>query len=146
MALPPVPKQSARPSLDQVQGIIDAHIRDLEQKRDKRDAHEQSLHDSMLSAIMKATFDDSMPEQPDMSMDIYKTEKKDRMGLETPALIEFRSLPAYVQDNLIQAEILPTMWPSYKISGYERVFHYRVMTIFRRPLVAMTACHDMSPH
>ena len=76
-------------------------------------------------------------------MDNYKTRRKDRMGLQVPAVIE--SLPAYVQDNLIQAEILLTMWSRYTISGYERVVQYKVMTIFRRHLVSVSTCHDTTP-
>ena len=97
-------------------------------RRGTQDVEEQKLDDAMLSAIFKTAFDDSMP---DMHMDIYKTGRERRRGLEVPAVIEFRSLPAYVQDNISRAEILPTKRPWYKRSGKMRVFRYEVMMIFR---------------
>ena len=51
--------------------------------------------------------------------------------MRNPKVVEFRSLPDNVQDDLTRAEILPIMWPRYRISGYERVFHYRLMTVMR---------------
>ena len=64
------------------------------------------------------------------------------MGCDILKVIKFTSLPDQVQDDLMRAEILPTMWPRYRISGYERVFHYRLMTVMRGAmhLVQLTTC------
>ena len=67
------------------------------------------------------------------------------MGCEIPKVIEFRALPENVQDDLMRAEILPTMWPRYRISGYERLFHYRLMTVMRRAMIYKATCHSLSP-
>ena len=45
----------------------------------------------------------------------------------------------------MRAEILPTMWPRYTISGYERVFHYRRMTVMRRAMIYDATCHTLTP-
>ena len=66
------------------------------------------------------------------------------MGCDTPKVIDFRSLPTRVQDDLMKAEILPTMWPRYRISGYERMFHYCLMTVTRRRMLFEASCHSLS--
>ena len=65
------------------------------------------------------------------------------MGCEIPKVIEFRTLPVPVQDNM-RAEILPTMWPRYRISGHERMFHYCLMTVTRRQMLKVTLSHNLS--
>ena len=70
---------------------------------------------------------------------------KDRMGCDIPKVIDFRSLPIGVQDDLMNAEILPTMWPRYRISGYERMFHYCLMTVTRRRMLYEAASHNLTP-
>ena len=66
------------------------------------------------------------------------------MGCDIPKVIDFRSLPVAVQDNLMRAEILPTMWPRYWISGHERMFHYCLMTVTRRRMLHEALCHSLS--
>ena len=66
------------------------------------------------------------------------------MGCDIPKVIEFRSLPDQVQDDLMRAEI-PTMWPRYRISGYERVFHYLLMAVMRRAMIYDATCHTLTP-
>ena len=73
---------------------------------------------------------------------IYSSGRRDRMGCEIPKVIKFRAFPENVQDR---AEILPTMWPRYRISGYERLFHYRLMTVMRRAMIYKATCHSLSP-
>ena len=75
---------------------------------------------------------------------IYSSGEKDRMGCDIPKVIDFRSLPVAVQDNLMRAEILPTMWPRYRISGHERMFHYCLMTVTRRRMLHEASCHSLS--
>ena len=41
----------------------------------------------------------------------------------------------------MRAEILPTMWPRYRVSGYERVFHYCLMTVMRRAMIYAATSH-----
>ena len=67
-----------------------------------------------------------------------------KTGCDIPRFIEFRSLPRNVQDDLTRAEILPTMWRRYKIFGYERVSHYRLMTVIRRAKVTQANCHQLT--
>ena len=117
-------------------------MREVEEKRTKRSENEQRLHDAMLSAIFKSVFEDTVP---DNAVGIYSLREKDRMGCEIPKVIEFRSMPVGVQDNLMRAEILPTMWPRYRISGYERMFHYCLMTVTRRRMLQEASCHNFSP-
>ena len=45
----------------------------------------------------------------------------------------------------MKAEILPTMWPRYRISGYERMFHYCLMTVTRRKMLYEATCHSLTP-
>ena len=45
----------------------------------------------------------------------------------------------------MRAEILPAMWPRYRISGYERLFHYRLLTVIWRAMVIQATCHDLTP-
>ena len=99
------------------------------------------LHDAMLSAIFKSVFEDTVP---DSAVGIYSSGEKDRMGCDIPKVIEFRSLPVVVQDDLMRAEILPTMWPRYRISGHERMFHYCLMTVTRRQMLKEASCHSLS--
>ena len=66
------------------------------------------------------------------------------MGCTIPKVIDFRSLPIPVQDNLMKAEILPTMWPRYRVSGHERTFHYCLMTVTRRQMLQEATCHSLS--
>ena len=87
----------------------------------------------MLSAIFKSVFDDTVP---DSAVGIYSLGEKDR--------IDFRSLPVIVQDSLMRAEILPTMWPRYRISGHERMFHYCLMTVTRRRMLCEASCHSLT--
>ena len=61
------------------------------------------------------------------------------MGCDIPNFIDFRSLPTGVQDDLMKAEILPTMSPRYRISGKERMFHYCLMTVTRRRMLCEAA-------
>ena len=114
-------KPKAKPTKEQVQTEIDHIMREAQQKRLKPSAEERQMRDAMLAAIFKAVHEDTVPES---YVGIYSTGTKDKMVCDTPRFIEFRSLPVNVQDDLMRAEILPTMWPRYKISGYERVFHY----------------------
>ena len=58
------------------------------------------------------------------------------MGCDIPKVIDFRSLPIGVQDDLMKAEILPTMWPA--------MFHYCLMTVIRRQMVCKATCHNLS--
>ena len=120
MGPPPVQSSSPKPKAptrEQVQIEVDTIMREAEEKRNKRSSDEQQLHDAMLSAIFKSVFEDTVP---DSAVGIYSSGKKDRMGCDIPKVIDFRSLPIGVQDDLMKAEILPTMWPRYRISGYER--------------------------
>ena len=143
MAPPPVasPKPKA-PSREQVQIEVDTIMREVDEKRAKRTKDQQQLHDAMLSAIFKAVFEDTVP---DSAVGIYSSGEKDRMGCEIPKVIDFRSLPVGVQDDLMRAEILPTMWPRYRISGYERMFHYCLMTVIRRRMLFAASCHTLTP-
>ena len=130
------------PSREQVQIEVDAIMRDVEEKRPKRSKQQQQqLHDNMLSAIFKSVFEDTVP---DSAVGIYSSGEKDRMGCSIPKVIDFRSLPVPVQDNLMRAEILPTMWPRYRISGHERMFHYCLMTVTRRQMLQEASCHSLS--
>ena len=95
-------------------------MREVEEKRAKRTKHQQKLHDDMLSAIFKSVFEDTVP---DNAVGIYSSGEKDRMGCDIFRVIDFKSLPTIVQNDLMRAEILPTMWPRYRISGHERMFH-----------------------
>ena len=108
----------------------------------KRTADQQRLHDAMLSAIFKSVFEDTAP---DSAVGIYSSGEKDRMRRDIPNVIDFRSLPTGVQANLMRAEILPTMWPRYRISGYERTFHYRFMTVTRRRMLCEASRHNLTP-
>ena len=96
----------------------------------------------MLSAIFKSVFEDTVPES---AVGIYSSGEKDRMGCDIPKVIDFRSLPVGVQDDLMRAEMLPTMWPRYRISGYERMFHYCLMTVIRRRVLFEASCHSLTP-
>ena len=139
---PPIASPKPRqPTREQVQLEVDAIMRDAEEKRAKRSEQEQQLHDDMLSAIFKSVFEDTVP---DSAAGIYSSGEKDRMGCEIPKVIEFRTLPVPVQDNLMRAEILPTMWPRYRISGHERMFHYCLMTVTRRQMLNITLSHNLS--
>ena len=104
--------------------------------------NQQRLHDAMLSTIFKSVFEDIVP---DSAVGIYSSGKKDRMGCEIPKIIDFRSLPVGVQDDLMRAEILLTMWPQYQISGYERMFHCCLMTVIRRRMLFAASCHSLTP-
>ena len=73
------------------------------------------MHDPMLAAIFKAVHDDTVPES---YVGIRSSGTKDKMGCEILQVIDFGSPPVKVQDDLMRAEMLPTMWPRYKISGY----------------------------
>ena len=116
-------------------------MRDVEEKRANRSKQQQQLHDDMLSAIFKSVFEDTVP---DSAVGIYSSGEKDRMGCTIPKVIDFRSLPVPVQDNLMRAEILPIMWPRYRISGHERMFHYCLMTVTRRQMLHETVSHSLS--
>ena len=129
------------PSREQVQREVDAIMRDVEDKRAKRSKQQQQLHDDMLSAIFKSVFEDTVP---DSAVGIYSSGEKDRMGCTVPKVIDFRSLPVPVQDNLMRAEILPTMWPRYRISGHERMFHYCLMTVTRKQMLLEAESHSLS--
>ena len=98
----PSPKTKA-PSREQVQMEVDTIMREAEEKRAKRTSDEQELHDAMLSTIFKSVFEDTVP---DSAVGIYSSGTKDRMGCEIPKVIDFRSLPIGVQDDLMKAEIL----------------------------------------
>ena len=100
------------------------------------------MHDSMLAAIFKAAHEDTVPES---CAGTYSSDTKDEMGCDIPKVIDFRSLPVQVQDDLMRAEILPTMWSPYKISGHERVFHCRLMTVIRRAMIFDATCHMLTP-
>ena len=116
-------------------------MREAEEKRAKRTKDQQQLHDAMLSAIFKSVFEDTVP---DSAVGIYSSGEKDRMGCDVPKVIDFRSLPVVVQDDLMRAEILPTMWPRYRISGHERMFHYCLMTVTRRQMLKEASCHSLT--
>ena len=95
------------PSLEGLTGYIVFETHggsDVEEKRAKRSKQQQQLHDDMLSAIFKSVFEDTVP---DSAVGIYSSGEKDRMGCLIAKVIEFRSLPVPVQDNLMRAEILP---------------------------------------
>ena len=36
------------------------------------------------------------------------------------------------------------MWQRYRISGYERMFHYCLMTVTRRQMLEEASCHSLS--
>ena len=129
------------PSREQVQIEVDAIMREAEEKRAKRTKDQRQLHDAMLSAIFKSIFEDTVP---DSAVGIYSSGEKDRMGCDVPKVIDFRSLPVIVQDDLMKAEILPTMWPRYRISGHERMFHYCLMTVTRRQMLKEASCHSLT--
>ena len=133
--------KARQPSREQVQIEVDAIMREVEEKQTKRSRQQQQLHDDMLSAIFKSVFEDTVP---DSAVGIYSSGEKDRMGCTIPRVIDFRSLPVTVQDNLMRAEILPTMWPRYRISGHERMFHYCLMTVTRRQMLIEASCHSLS--
>ena len=120
---------------------VDAIMREVEEKRSKRSKQQQQLRDDMLSAIFKSVFEDTVP---DSAVGIYSSEEKDRMGCDIPKVIDFRSLLISVQDNLMRAEILPTMWPRYRISGHKRMFHYCLMTVTRTRMLQEASCHSLS--
>ena len=123
MGPPPVQSSAPKPKApfkEQVQIEVATIMREAEEKRAKRTSDEQQLHDAMLAAIFKSVF-------------------------EVPKVIEFRTLPINVQDDLMRAEILPTMWPHYRISGYECMFHSRLMTVTRRAMIYKATCHSLSP-
>ena len=129
---------------EQAQIEVDAIFREAQEKRAKRSADEQQLHDAVLAAIFKSVHEDTVPETY-VDVGIYSSGKKGRMGCDIPKVIEFRSLPENVQDDLTRAEILPTMWPRYRISSYERVFHYRLVTVMRRAMIYAATRHTLSP-
>ena len=63
----------------------------------------------MLSAIFKSVFEDTVP---DSAVGILFLREEGPHGVvDIPKVIDFRSLPNGVQDDLMRAEILPTMWP-----------------------------------
>ena len=100
MGPPPVQSSSPKPrppSREQVQIEVDTIMREVEEKRAKRSAEQQRLHDAMLSVIFKSVFEDTVP---DSTVGIYSSVQKDRMGCEIPKVIDFRSLPNGVQDDL----------------------------------------------
>ena len=117
---------------------VDAILREAEERKNKRSSDEQQLHDAMLSAIFKSVSEDTVP---DSAVGIYFSGKKGRTGCDIPKVIDFRSLPIGVQDDLMKAE----MWPRYRISGYERMFHYRLTTVITRKMVYKATCHSLSP-
>ena len=101
MGPPPVQSSSPKPrppSREQVQIEVDTIMREIEEKRAKRSADQQRLHDSMLSVIFKSVFEDTVP---DNAVGIYSL---GRMGCDIPKVIDFRSLPNGVQDDLMKAE------------------------------------------
>ena len=71
-------------------------MREVEEKRAKRTADQQQLHDAMLSAIFESVFEDAVP---DSAVGIYPSGDKDSMGCDIPKVIDFRSLPTGVQDD-----------------------------------------------
>ena len=102
MAPPAVAAPKPRPpSREQVQIEVDAIMREVEEKRTKRTKDQQQLHDAMLSAIFKSVFEDTVP---DSAVGIYSSGEKDRMGCDIPKVIDFRSLPVVVQDDLMRAD------------------------------------------
>ena len=141
--MPPIQSSSPKPkapSREQVQIEVDTIMREVEEKRAslRRTADQQQLHDAMLSAIFKSVFEDTVP---DSAVGIYSSGEKDCTGCDIPKIIDFRSLPTGVQDDLMKAEILPTMWPQYRISGCERMFHYCLMTV---TTLFEASCHNLS--
>ena len=97
-AAPPALPRSTPPSTSIE---LDAIMREAEEKRAKRSKDQQRLYDDMLSAIFKSVFEDTVP---DSAVGIYSSGEKDRMGSDIPKVIDFRSLPVIVQDNLMRAE------------------------------------------
>ena len=115
---PPVQSSSPKPrppSREQVQIEVDTIMREVEEKRAKRSADQQRVHDSMLSVIFKSVFEDTVP---DSAVGISSSGEKDRMGCDIPKVIDFRSLPNGVQDDLMKVEILPTMWPRCRLRAH----------------------------
>ena len=91
-------------------------LKEAQQKRLKRPAEERQMHDAMLAAIFKAVHEGNVLES---CVGSYSTRtKKGKMGCDIPRFIEYRWLPVNLQDELMRAEILPTMWPRYRISRY----------------------------
>ena len=91
-AMEPPPAISPKPrppSREQVQTEVDAIMREYDEKRAKRTEEQQRLHDTMLSAIFKSVFEDTVP---DSAAGIYSSGEKDRMGCDIPKVIDFRSL------------------------------------------------------
>ena len=65
MGPPPVQSSSPKPKAptrEQVQIEVDTIMREAEEKRAKRSADQQQLHDAMLSAIFKSVFEDTVPD------------------------------------------------------------------------------------
>ena len=75
----------------------------LKKSEQRGPSSSSSFTDDMLSAIFKSVFEDTVP---DSAVGIYSSGEKDRMGCIVPKVIDFRSLPVPVQDNLMRAEIL----------------------------------------
>ena len=143
----PPPASSAAPkpkahTREQVQAEVDIILREAQEKRNKHTEEERQIHDAMLAAIFKAVHEDTVPES---YARIYSSGAKGKMGCDIPKVIDFRSLPVQVQDDLMCAEMLPTMWPCYRISGYERASHYRLTTVIRRAMIFDAACHTLTP-
>ena len=77
----------------------------MEFKRDRQDAEEQKVHEAMLTATFKATFDDSMPDTSTGTWTSKRQGEKTTWDLR----FEFRLLPTYeIHANLVfQLECYP---------------------------------------
>ena len=87
MGPPPVQSSSPKPkapSREQVQIEVDTIMREVEEKRAKRTADQQQLHDAMLSAIFKSVFEDTVP---DSAVGIYSSGRRTAWGVTFPRLL-----------------------------------------------------------
>ena len=66
------------------------------------------MQDAMLAAIFKAVREETVPESYVGSV---PQAPRTKVGCDIVKIGDFRSLPVQVQDDLMRAEILPTMWP-----------------------------------
>ena len=97
----------------------------LKKLQQKRTEVERQLHDAMLAAIFKALHEDIVPNRvPCRNLFL-----KHRMGCDILKVIDFRSLPVQVQDDLMRAEI--------RLCG--------LATVIGRAMLFATICHTLTP-
>ena len=87
MGPPPIQSSSPKPkapSREQVQIEVDTIMQEVEEKRAKRTADQQQLHDAMLSAIFKSVCGDTVP---DSAVGITPQERWTVWGVTFPRLL-----------------------------------------------------------